>query len=323
MSLLFATHPLIVNPELAALVGLNEAIVLQQVHYWLKDTSAGINIDGVRWIYNSAEDWLKQFPFWSESTVKRAITNLKRKGLLKVEQMGKKNRDMTNYFSINYASPLLTSEISEVPVNKVKKSGESSNLPSGQNDKIDQVILNSSMKSKCTDAVSQNDVMDKVKMTRSIGSKRHDDLTETTTKTTTEIIKPSCPVSAKPDREVMITDQAIEVLNHLNRVKGSRFQKSKSSLENIRARIRDGYSVGELKLVIDLKHEHWRDNFEMYLHLCPETLFGPKKFEKYLQSAIGWERNGRPPREAWDTKRERDVNAIGPCDNRIPEGFRG
>ncbi|QYG86542.1 conserved phage C-terminal domain-containing protein [Citrobacter koseri] len=114
--------------------------------------------------------------------------------------------------------------------------------------------------------------------------------------------KPSCPVAAQPDPEVTITDQAIEVLNHLNRVKGSRFQKSKSSLENIRARIRDGHSADDLKLVIDLKHEHWRDNFEMYQHLCPETLFGPKKFEKYLQSAIGWERNGRPPRDEWGKK---------------------
>ncbi|WP_370906031.1 conserved phage C-terminal domain-containing protein [Citrobacter koseri] len=114
--------------------------------------------------------------------------------------------------------------------------------------------------------------------------------------------KPSCPVAVQPDPEVTITDQAIEVLNHLNRVKGSRFQKSKSSLENIRARIRDGHSADDLKLVIDLKHEHWRDNFEMYQHLCPETLFGPKKFEKYLQSAIGWERNGRPPRDEWGKK---------------------
>ena len=117
--------------------------------------------------------------------------------------------------------------------------------------------------------------------------------------------KTSRSVSAKPDHEVEITDQAIEVLNHLNRVKGSRFQKSKSSLENIRARIRDGHSVADLKLVIDLKHEHWRDNFEMYQHLCPETLFGPKKFEKYLQSAIGWDKNGRPAREDWNkTKRQ-------------------
>jgi len=34
-SLLIAVPPLIVLPTLATLVGLNEAIFLQQLHYWL------------------------------------------------------------------------------------------------------------------------------------------------------------------------------------------------------------------------------------------------------------------------------------------------
>jgi len=111
--------------------------------------------------------------------------------------------------------------------------------------------------------------------------------------------KPSCPVAAQPDPEVTITDNAIEVLGHLNLISGSRYQKSKTSLENIRGRLREGYSVSDLKLVIDLKHEHWNGNDEQYQYMRPETLFGPKKFEGYLQSAVRWEKNGRPPREQW------------------------
>ncbi len=34
-NLLLDEHPLLVMPKLATLIGLNEAIVLQQVHYWL------------------------------------------------------------------------------------------------------------------------------------------------------------------------------------------------------------------------------------------------------------------------------------------------
>ncbi|HCB1459360.1 TPA: conserved phage C-terminal domain-containing protein, partial [Citrobacter farmeri] len=89
--------------------------------------------------------------------------------------------------------------------------------------------------------------------------------------------KPSCPVASQPDPEVVITDNAILVLTHLNQVSGSRFQKSKTSLENIRARLREGYSVADLQLVIDLKHEHWHGNDEQYQYMRPETLFGPKK----------------------------------------------
>ncbi|HEM6698765.1 TPA: conserved phage C-terminal domain-containing protein [Citrobacter amalonaticus] len=111
--------------------------------------------------------------------------------------------------------------------------------------------------------------------------------------------KPSCPVASQPDPEVAITDNAILVLTHLNQVSGSRYQKSKTSLENIRARLREGYSVADLQLVIDLKHEHWNGNDEQYQYMRPETLFGPKKFEGYLQSATRWESRGRPARENW------------------------
>lgn len=138
-----------------------------------------------------------------------------------------------------------------------------------------------------------------------------------------QISKPSCQVAAQPDPEVEITDSAIEVLTHLNQVSGSRYQKSRTSLENIRARLRDGYSVSDLKLVIDLKHEHWHDNDEQYQYMRPETLFGPKKFEGYLQSATRWAAKGRPLRETWDQKRERDINAISRPDTSIPPGFRG
>ncbi len=73
MSLLFAERPLVINTQLAMKIGLNEAIVLQQLHYWLRDTNSGMECDGVRWIYNTTEQWLEQFPFWSESTLKRAL----------------------------------------------------------------------------------------------------------------------------------------------------------------------------------------------------------------------------------------------------------
>ena len=75
MSLLFAERPLVINTQLAMKIGLNEAIVLQQLHYWLRDTNSGMECDGVRWIYNTTEQWLEQFPFWSESTLKRAFAH--------------------------------------------------------------------------------------------------------------------------------------------------------------------------------------------------------------------------------------------------------
>lgn len=112
-------------------------------------------------------------------------------------------------------------------------------------------------------------------------------------------LKPLCPVSPKPDPEIEITDHAIRVLNHLNRVAASRFQKSRSSLEYIRARLREGYSVGDLELVVDYKHEHWRGT-RLYDYMQPRTLFRAGKFEGYFSSAIRWNARGRLPRDKWD-----------------------
>ena len=126
MSLLMPSRPIVINPDLAYSIGLNEAIALQQLNYWLQETNSGLERDGVRWIYNTTEQWLEQFPFWSESTLKRTFTRLKSLGVLKVEQLNKSQRDMTNYYTINYDSSLLD----EVKVTKSKKSKCAA--PSGQ-----------------------------------------------------------------------------------------------------------------------------------------------------------------------------------------------
>lgn len=44
-------------PTLATIIGLNESIILQQVHYWLKikEKSKQDYIDGHYWVYNTYE----------------------------------------------------------------------------------------------------------------------------------------------------------------------------------------------------------------------------------------------------------------------------
>ena len=103
MSLILNTQPLVVIPELAVRLGLNEAIVLQQLHYWISKTTSGIEFDGKRWVYNSYEQWVEQFPFWSSDTIKRTLTSLKTKGVISVEQLNKSKCDRTNYYAINYS----------------------------------------------------------------------------------------------------------------------------------------------------------------------------------------------------------------------------
>ncbi|CAH6600364.1 MAG: hypothetical protein E6805_21345 [Citrobacter freundii] len=150
MSMLFNFRPLVINPELAMRIGLNEAIVLQQVNYWINDKEQGVIHAGRRWVFNSYESWVKQFPFWSADTVKRAFTSLVKQGCLDVEQLNKSLHDRTNYYAINHECELLN-DAEQVP------------LSNGAN---------------CPDRQAQDAPMDEGKNARS--------LTVTTTKTTTE-----------------------------------------------------------------------------------------------------------------------------------------
>uniref|UniRef100_UPI0018E53C99 conserved phage C-terminal domain-containing protein n=1 Tax=Rahnella sp. NRRL B-41462 TaxID=1610579 RepID=UPI0018E53C99 len=106
--------------------------------------------------------------------------------------------------------------------------------------------------------------------------------------------KTSCQPAAQTDAEVEITDQAKQVLKHLNQITGSRYQPTNSSLENMRARLREGHTLEELQLVIEYKQVHWGDSPKMAEYLRPATLFQPAKFEGYLLSATKWAKSGRP-----------------------------
>ncbi|CAI2614383.1 hypothetical protein AKUH4B202J_08890 [Apilactobacillus kunkeei] len=97
---LFNERPLVIRPELATKIGLNESIFLQQLNYWLQKSNH--NIKGKKWIYNTFEEWKNQFPFWSLRTIKRIKTSLENKKIIEVSRYNKRGFDKTNWYSINY-----------------------------------------------------------------------------------------------------------------------------------------------------------------------------------------------------------------------------
>lgn len=232
------------------------------------------------------------------STIRTAIAKLEKEGWLTRTQRRNGNRNASNVYRLNVAK-LRTAAFSQLPESDTSKS-DASKFDASKSDPS-----KSGQPGGFDPSESGGDP--------SVKSKPEP---QVTTKTL-------CPVAEQPDPEVVITDQAIEVLSHLNLISGSRYQKSKTSLENIRARLREGYSVADLQLVIDLKHEHWSGNDEQYQYMRPETLFGPKKFESYLSSATRWEQKGKPKRESWNGHKKSDLMDFGPVDMKIPEGFRG
>lgn len=98
--LLLDEYPLIVLPSLAVALGLNEAIVLQQVHYLLQISKHVI--EGRKWVYNSYPNWCLIFPFLSERTIKRTIYALEEQGILLSDCFNKLKLDKTKWYSIDY-----------------------------------------------------------------------------------------------------------------------------------------------------------------------------------------------------------------------------
>lgn len=142
MSLLFDARPLTVNPELAGLIGINEAIVLQQVHYWLEiNSKADKNFkNGKFWTYNTQEKWLEQFPWLTLSTLKRTLKRLESLDLVASRKFNAGKWDHTKWYTINYESvDALKWKTAETP------------------EKSDQVKMNQSNGSNWNDRTGQNE----------------------------------------------------------------------------------------------------------------------------------------------------------------------
>jgi len=98
--LLLDERPLIILPQLAIEIGLNEAIFIQQIHYLLQISKNEIN--GSTWAYNTYEQLHEMFPFFAIRTIKNIVKNLKKQGILRVENLSTDKRDKTNWYSIDY-----------------------------------------------------------------------------------------------------------------------------------------------------------------------------------------------------------------------------
>jgi hypothetical protein len=94
--LLLGQRALALRPELAVEVGLNEAIVLQQLH-WCLGSDRAVELDDRLWLAADLKFWQRQFPWWSESTIRRTFQSLKDAGLVEISR----GRE-ANTYSVNY-----------------------------------------------------------------------------------------------------------------------------------------------------------------------------------------------------------------------------
>ncbi|RKW26508.1 MAG: replication protein [Granulicatella sp.] len=243
-NLLISEPPLQVLPTLAVKIGLNGALFLQQLHYWI------LRSDNVKentvWVYKSLDEWIEQdFPFMSRSTLKRTISDLKKEDLIITKTFNKMKIDKTNWYTINYQKL------------------ESMSLPWVQNEP--------SMGSKWSHALAQNEPTNNQRIHREY------------------IYSPDISIddsSEEKPNQVVTTDEHKNVIDYLNQKAGTRYEcNSSKTITLLNTLFRKGYSVDDMKKVIDIKCKEWLPQETMRKYLRPRTLFS-NKFEDYLNQEV-------------------------------------
>ena len=249
-SWLFNKHPLLVDQDLATVIGLNEAIVLQQLNYWLHSKSAK-KINDKWWVYNTYENWKKQnFPFWSVATIRRAFSGLEKKEVVVSANFNRAGFDKTKWYSID-----------ETKLNQ---------LMSSACDQNEQTIY-----SNRADGTDQNEHT----YTR--------DYTETTSDTNknsdkSQVTYQQSQSTKKEDKSESIPYK--EIIDYLNQKTGAHYKaSSKANQRLIQARWHEGYTLQDFKTVINNKAFEWQVSPKMWRYMRPATLFS-SKFDDYLNA---------------------------------------
>ena len=245
---LFDEQPILANKTLAREIGLNEALVLQQINYWIEiNKRSGNNyFEGKYWTYNSIRAWQENdFDYMSIDTVKRTFSKLEKMGYLLVGNFNKDPRDKTKWYTINDEKlEELYLEMKERKLKKEKEALESKNdiaLPNAlvQNAPMDKGKMHQCKDADCTNGLGQNALMQDGKMPQP--------LPKITTKNSTEI---TSDISSKTSFHPPIHELDKDPIRD-GMVDGNKKIKSyQSCLEELRERCgyNDHYSVGNISI---------------------------------------------------------------------------
>lgn len=183
---LFNSQLLVVDKKLAVVIGLNEALVLQQIHYWIEiNKKSNRNFhEGRYWTYNTINEWQKGFPFWSTSTIKRILKKLRDMKIVEVDNFNVYQMDRTLWYTINYEE---LDKLCPVELDNADEASKEENIEGKA--QSDQAISSNRHNPK-----DQNKPMEKVKETSPIP--------ENTTETSTEISIQSINQSKEKDRQM-------------------------------------------------------------------------------------------------------------------------
>lgn len=150
------------NVELAKRYGILEAILIQNIYYWIEKNIANGKhyYDGRYWTYNSVKALSELFPYSSSDKIRRALDNLVKNNILLKGNYNKANFDKTLWYSFtDYAISIMqecqmllanmpngvgnsANPIPNINTNNKTNNNTPYNPPKGENKKINEELFN-------------------------------------------------------------------------------------------------------------------------------------------------------------------------------------
>ncbi len=99
--------------EIAEAYGLNEAIILNNIRFWVIHNEAnGTNFhDGCYWTYNSMKAFEKLFPYMKPFAIRTALKTLEENGLIITGNYNKSSYDRTKWYALSDKAKLMFSQL--------------------------------------------------------------------------------------------------------------------------------------------------------------------------------------------------------------------
>lgn len=90
------------NTEIAKRYGLEEAILLENIYFWVRKNKANNKncYNGKHWTYNSVKAFNEMFEYITPSKISRALKNLEKNGLIETGCFNQNSYDHTKWYTV-------------------------------------------------------------------------------------------------------------------------------------------------------------------------------------------------------------------------------
>ena len=115
---------------------------------------------------------------------------------------------------------------------------------------------------------------------------------------TAQVVDSLSRISDMSSSQKPASQETKEIITYLNDTLGAKFStRAADTQEHINARLKEGYTVEDFKMMIEYKCLKWKNDGKMSQYLRPKTLFNAGNFGGYLEDA---RRNLKKEKVQWE-----------------------